>query len=941
LFSGQAGTFALPADFQYDKRRTQATQMNRASGGFMNTLANSQAGRLGRLGLALLQALVLLNFSSTAPSAQAAGTITGIVYHDYNGNGRRDTAATLPNNGGGVIGTAVDTGIAGVLVTAFDAAGVQRGTATTSATGNYTLTVTGTGPYRIEFTNFPAGYEPGAQGTDNASTVRFVPDGDSSNIDLGLVLPTAYCQDNPQLATSCFFQGDLIGGPNRNEAALVSFPYSAGSNSAVIASYDNPTTRTVSVPASQIGATWGLGFARSTQRLYAAAFFKKHASFGPGGPGAIYLINPATNTVVNTFTVPGATRNSHDTSDYLVDNANIAWDAVGKDALGGLDLADDDSRLFVMNLENRTLYALDPTTGAVLASQPVPLNPPLPGGATCPAGDVRPFAVEYHNAQLFVGLVCSAESSQNPANLRAYVYTANPLSLAFSSAPVFDFALNYPRGAANGGAGAGPATQPAAWNPWAPTFRTLPPVRQDPPTYNNWDYPVYPQPMLTGLAFDTNGDMIIGLRDRFGDQMGNQSPSNPSQPTWLYVGVPGGDILRACALPAGGWTLESNGLCGSRGTPGNPNNSAGQGPGGGEFYFVDDFSTPNNSGDFHDEIALGGVAQVPGFPDVVTTMFDPIPRQVGFNEVFDGGVRWLNNNSGNFSKGYRLYNGNTADGRTFAKANGLGDLVALCNAAPIEIGNRVWEDTNRNGVQDPGEIPLPGVTVQLFDPATNTVIATAVTDANGNYYFGSDPNRSSTSSAVYGLPIQFNRSYQVRIDLTQTAITTPRYTLTTPDASSGPGSDLRDSDGQPVGNFAVASFSTGTAGQNNHTYDFGFYVTPTAVRLLYFRVEAVNGAAATLIWETGSEVDNVGFRLYRNAMAERSTASEIAFIPAAGAGGTGASYRYTDVAPAPGLWWYWLADLDTNGTLTFHGPVNTSLGSLTLTNRLFLPLVRR
>lgn len=904
----------------------------------MNQLAKRQAGRLGRLCLALLQVFALIGSSLAVPSARAAGTIIGVVYHDHNGNGRRDTAATLPNNGAGVIGTAIDNGIAGVLVTAFDAAGVQRGSATTTATGSYTLNVTGTGPYRIEFTNFPTGYEPGAQGTDNASTVRFVPDGNSSNIDLGLVLPTAYCQDNPQLVTSCFFQGDLVSGPNSTQAALVSFPYSAGSNGAVIAAYDNPTTRSVSIPAASIGATWGLAFARSTQRLYAAALFKKHASFGPGGPGAIYVINPATSAVIATFTVPGATRNSHNTSDYLVDNGNTAWDAVGKDALGGLDLSDDESRLFVMNLENRTLYALDPISGAVLASQPVPLNPPLPGGASCPASDVRPFAVEFHNGQVYVGMICSAESSANPANLRAYVYTADPLTLTFSPAPAFDFALNYPRGRANdGGGGATPSAQPAAWNPWVPTFTAFPPNIGD----QNYTFPVYPQPMFTGLTFDANGDMVFGLRDRFGDQTGNQSPSNPADFTQLYFGVTAGDTLRACALPGGGWSLESNGLCGSRGTPGNPNNSAGQGPGGGEFYFADDFSNPNNSGDYHDELSLGAVLQVPGFPDVVATMFDPISRQVGPNEIADFGARWFNNASGNASKAFRLINGDFADGRTFAKANGLGDLVALCNAAPIEIGNRVWEDTNRNGVQDPGEIALPGITVQLFDPTTNTVIATAVTDANGNYYFGSDPGRPSTSSAVYNLPIQFNRNYQVRIDLTQTAIATPRYTLTTPDANSGSGSDLRDSDGQPVGNFAIASFSTGTAGQNNHTYDFGFYVTPTAVRLLYFRVEAVTGAAATLAWETGAEWDNVGFRLYRNATAERSTASEVAFIPAAANRASGARYLYTDVAPAPGLWWYWLVDIDTNGTETVHGPVSSGLDLSVLPNKIFLPLVRR
>ena len=51
----------------------------------------------------------------------------------------------------------------------------------------------------------------------------------------------------------------------------------------------------------------------------------------------------------------------------------------------------------------------------------------------------------------------------------------------------------------------------------------------------------------------------------------------------------------------------------------------------------------------------------------------------------------------------------------FAKANGMGDIEALCDAAPLEIGNRIWSDTNGNGIQDPGEAGIDGVTVQLLD----------------------------------------------------------------------------------------------------------------------------------------------------------------------------------------------------------------------------------
>lgn len=50
------------------------------------------------------------------------------------------------------------------------------------------------------------------------------------------------------------------------------------------------------------------------------------------------------------------------------------------------------------------------------------------------------------------------------------------------------------------------------------------------------------------------------------------------------------------------------------------------------------------------------------------------------------------------------------------------------------IGDRVWFDANRNGIQDAGEIGIAGVTVQLLD-ASDSVIGTAVTDGSGNYLF--------------------------------------------------------------------------------------------------------------------------------------------------------------------------------------------------------------
>jgi uncharacterized repeat protein (TIGR01451 family) len=116
--------------------------------------------------------------------------------------------------------------------------------------------------------------------------------------------------------------------------------------------------------------------------------------------------------------------------------------------------------------------------------------------------------------------------------------------------------------------------------------------------------------------------------------------------------------------------------------------------------------------------------------------------------------------------------------------------------------------------------------------------------------------------------------------------------------------------------------------------------TPTAVELLYFRIGGVTGRRVRLEWATAVEIDNFGFNLYRASVADRSRAEWFAFVPSQARNG-GATYVYEDTVPADGLWWYWLADVDTSGRETFHGPVSTGVGVHTLPHRVYLPLVMR
>ncbi|MGE5681957.1 MAG: SdrD B-like domain-containing protein, partial [Bacillota bacterium] len=67
--------------------------------------------------------------------------------------------------------------------------------------------------------------------------------------------------------------------------------------------------------------------------------------------------------------------------------------------------------------------------------------------------------------------------------------------------------------------------------------------------------------------------------------------------------------------------------------------------------------------------------------------------------------------------------------------NGTVDKGYLtCPAAPASIGDKVWNDVNKNGIQDNGETGVSGVTVELYG-ANNLLKATTTTNSSGIYSF--------------------------------------------------------------------------------------------------------------------------------------------------------------------------------------------------------------
>ncbi|HDI6667082.1 TPA: carboxypeptidase regulatory-like domain-containing protein, partial [Staphylococcus aureus] len=89
-------------------------------------------------------------------------------------------------------------------------------------------------------------------------------------------------------------------------------------------------------------------------------------------------------------------------------------------------------------------------------------------------------------------------------------------------------------------------------------------------------------------------------------------------------------------------------------------------------------------------------------------------------------VTLSSNNSKSASMGNAL-------GFTNNQSGGAGQEV-------YKIGNYVWEDTNKNGVQELGEKGVGNVTVTVFDNNTNTKVGEAVTKEDGSYLIPNLPN---------------------------------------------------------------------------------------------------------------------------------------------------------------------------------------------------------
>ncbi|QMW01114.1 Cna B-type domain-containing protein [Spirosoma foliorum] len=833
-------------------------------------------------------------------------TITGTVYRDFNSDG---VYASIPASGTYSYG---EPGVGGVTITAYNAAGAAIATTTSSTVaaslGTYTLTVGNTGPYRVEFVNLPTGYFDGPRGTGSGTSVQFVASSPASNVNLGINYPTDYCQAAPNFLVPCYVNGDpLGGGSSGTQGVLVTLPYNSTG--------DSPAEFAIATNA-QIGTVFGVAYQRTSKVLFTSAFVKRHSGLGTGGAGAIYITKPgsgttyssalfttlptATTAVALSATTGGSTVTVSTTvgsnvarglpaATTTLNHDPSAFDQVGKAGLGDIEISEDGTQLYAVNLGDRRLYQIpiiNPTSLSPSAGTPTSFS--LPAVTQATGSVLRPFALKVYRGRVYVGAVTTNEAvsttvsagtgstggstpmiTRDPSSMVAYVFEFNPVNSSFTT--VLSFPLSYTKGASdNDQTGVSRADR---WYPWTDVQAAtgLIPNRY---ARNSGSFS-YPQPMLTGIEFDVDGSMILSIRDRFGDQYGNNNlGTNVSDNSSLFRAISPGDILRAgqCTPGVNQWTIENNArICSGTATLGANTN---QGPGGGEYYYSDGIAIPSIANPYHAEMSEGGLALFPGRDEVASIVLDPT------SNVDSGGIRRFKNSDGSGSPSTSVQIYYSGDVATYGKANGLGDVELNCDEPPIQIGNRVWIDSNNNGIQDPGEAPLAGIQVTLTGPGiTGSVSVT--TNAAGEYYFSSAISSTAATGFAYNLTgLTAGSSYSLTFP---TSASAGALTLSgKPDSATGTNSDHIDTDPNTAG---VVSFTLGQAGQNNFSYDAG-YVPPASLGDYVFVDANKNG-----IQDTGdTPIQGVKVTLYTNGVASATTVTNASGL-----------YSFTGLTPSTSI----------------------------------------
>ncbi|MEM7132023.1 MAG: SdrD B-like domain-containing protein [Chloroflexota bacterium] len=184
--------------------------------------------------------------------------------------------------------------------------------------------------------------------------------------------------------------------------------------------------------------------------------------------------------------------------------------------------------------------------------------------------------------------------------------------------------------------------------------------------------------------------------------------------------------------------------------------------------------------------------------------------------------------------------------------------IAVIQAAFVSLGNRVWEDTDQDGLLNNGESGIANVELQLLNGdgtdydqdviTAGTQVYTVTTDASGYYTFtplagGTYRVRVTAANFTTGSALE---GYSSTADVAGTNI--PDGDTDSDDNGPGTGSGLLESGivtltlgTEPIGELHLGA--TDASSDTNYTVDFGFAPEPPSLALEKTLISPANGVA--------------------------------------------------------------------------------------------------
>lgn len=215
------------------------------------------------------------------------------------------------------------------------------------------------------------------------------------------------------------------------------------------------------------------------------------------------------------------------------------------------------------------------------------------------------------------------------------------------------------------------------------------------------------------------------------------------------------------------------------------------------------------------------------------------------------------------------------------------------------VGNRVWFDANRNGIQNTGEQGVPGVLAEVYEAITDSLLGSAITDSSGEYYVG---NLGRTDIYV---------KFTLTDDLSHLLPTIPRN-----------GSDFLDSDVDNTFGIGTTRSIHIEPASENFNMDFGVFEFLLPLEWLYIRAEKETDCH-TISWATNNEVNTSHFIMERQRQGDSDFVELPGKLAARGNSAIQEEYVYTDRdIKQTGLYTYRVKQIDLDGKFIYSHMVS-------------------